>query len=364
MEKEIIVNSLDRTEFAKEIKKLNIQEELSFYLTDAVAQNIEILFYYLILKKVKKVTFINNEKVDILCHRKFKDYLQKYYVVNSQSIIINFKNFSQDDLYDLFTQRIYLIYCGNLGIEAIWNKEKLENEKKKILKHPELLKYDKFKMLCEKLDEFAFSSFNFPIEKGLERFVFYFQVYSEQSKEKVLEFLNQLDINPNIIKEIKDNDLNQFYQYAIGFSYKNEELIRMTLYCWFNEYLVLTKQNFNLIAQKYNLELKENFNLVWFYAIDFYPKHQEIKIYDESHFFNQKLRNIEVEKVFKNKKSTYVIKYRDGKVLTQKFEFHLPMHFNDSELSILEKNGLYKTESKVLAIYLEDDEIKHFVLYD
>jgi hypothetical protein len=265
-------------------------------------------------------------------------------------------------------ERNYLNYCAKNKIKPQWNENLLKREELKIKQNKNLFKYPIFKELVELQKETPFSAFNIPKEKDVDRFVFYFNMYSEEEKEKILNFLERNNIKiPKLIDLISTNKINiEIYYYMFGFSFKDNKLIRFTLYTRFNGLLLINKDLMRkFLLEKHNLEVKEELKNNWYYAIDFYSDgHEEIKIYDEPHLFKEKLNNLEINRVLQNKHCVKVFKYKDGEVKSIKYEFDLKKVFSMPEKKVLKKNRLFKANKNCLAIYLENGEIVKSVVYE
>jgi len=370
----IEINIFDKVEFAKELKnqiknKYNNDDNNStilFKLTNSLAQNIEIVYYYLIKLKIKKVILKKENNLDILINHKFKSYIKSNFLINSFLIKTKFDNFSNQELLDILNITNYLDYCRQEDIKAIWDKKLLKKELNRIEKYPELKKYEKYNYLASILTEIPFSKFNIPTQKNQDRFVFYFMVYSKYSQDQIIKHLKELNITEQVINIIYDNNIGtEIIQYAIGFSYENNQEIRITLYCQFREIMM---SNINSIKKyligKHNLDVKDEYNNISYYAIDFYKNKKEIKIYDQNHIFKVELKDIEINNILKNKECTKVNKYLNNKITDTKYEFSIDDIFNSKEQRILEDKNLLTQNSKILALYIKDRRITKHTNYD
>lgn len=369
----IQLNSIKEIDFAKELKQkfleTKITKQLNITLNNASCQNFDILIYYAKKKQIKNIIFEKDKNtIDILCQKKFTKLIKKYYLVYSKDIKITFENFSHKEILNMLGERNYLNYCNINQIKPIWDPIPFQKELQKIKEHKELLKYQTFKILVNKQKFIPFSMFNFPKENKTDRFVFYFNIESEQRQKEILNLIKALNIQKytKIIELIKTNKINdEIYYYALGFSYQKNKLIRLTLYTKFDTKLLinekLTKQ---FLKEKHNLELEEPFKNLWYYAIDFYEKHEEIKLYDEPYYFNIELKDETLNSILKNKICVRVLKYKNNQKYNEKFEFEFDKCFNKNEKETLQKYKLYDKKSKILAIYVQEGKIIKKVLYN
>ena len=365
----IVLNNLKQEEFAREIKKLRIDDEMHFVINDSVANNIEILMYYLKYKKVKKVIFDKeSENIDFLCYRNFVIYFQRYYLFTSNFIEIVFEGYLHEELKLLLDERFYLNYCKHQGIEPKWNENYLKKEKRKVEKNKHLLKYDIFKRLVEVQENMPYSYFNIPEQDNYDRFVFYFHMYSNERRNKILELVEDLGIDKyeKLVELIETNKINdEIFYYAIGFVYKDEKLIRVSLYTKFAGNIIHRDGIEEFLKRKHDLELEEEHRNLWYYAVDFYDNGiEEIKIYDEPYIFVKEINDKKINNLLHKRPCVKVSKYRYSKKIDEKYEFEFKKAFRENELERLRDLGLYRDNKKIVAIYLDNDEIRERVFYE
>jgi len=89
-----------------------------------------------------------------------------------------------------------------------------------------------------------------------------------------------------------------------------------------------------------------------------------MKIYEESHLFTNVLEDVELGNILRGKVSTHVFKFKENKLIDEKFEFNLARNFREDEKEVLIKKGLITKEHKVFAIYLKDGKIVKSALYE
>lgn len=362
----IKLESINRDKFVKELKKTNINENSITLLNESLMQNFEIYVEFLKIKKIKKISLKQTRINDLLILKKFKKNIKKYFLYYIKNFKIIFEDFIDEEILMLIGERNYLNYCSLNNLKPKWNENFLKKEKNKIKQNSHLLKYETFKILIEAQKKIPFSKFNFPNEKGADRFVFYFHMYSEKQKEKILKLINNLKIKNNELKKlIEENKINkEIFYYALGFKYKNNKIERITLYTKFSGDILRENKVKEFIKKKHEIEINIQLKNVWYYAIDFFEDKNEIKIYDEPYLFNEKINNEEIDKILNNKHCIKVLKFIDKKNYLKKYEFNLKLTFNDDEKNTLKKYNLYKINKNTLAIYVKNGEILKSVIYE
>lgn len=371
------VVGINDIEFVRELKKVKISESMKFVINDSLMLNMNILFHYLKMKNNKHIIFRkNDEELDLIALRKFATYIQKYYLHLSNNFLITFENFIDGELYIILGERNYLNYCYHNKIEPMWNENFLKKEKLKIERFKHLYKYKTFEYLVKKQEEIPYTKFNFPYDGKIDRFVFYLNCYSKELQNKGVEIMNNLEkienYNPRFekayikIKElISTNKINdETYFYAIGLSYQNDKLDRITLYTWFANSILIKGGIKEFIKRKHKTDITEEIKNPWYYAIDFYEDKEDVKIYDEPHIFKEKINDEILNKVLYNKEIVRVLKYRNNTKIDEKYEFEFNKIFTDEEKLILKKKKLFDKQYKVLAIYIQNGEIIKHTMYN
>ena len=302
--------------------------------------------------------------MDEVCFRILQGFFLKYFEYFSKQSHIKFEGFSDLELITLLTSRFYILYCEKNDFSPSWDENSLNYEREKVNNYSFMKKYFEFEVISNEFEKVPFSSFNFPKEEGQERFVFYFYLNSTQLKDKIFEILNKIDLRDEIVDILKTKGAeNKILNYAIGFSYKIGKLYRVTLYSAFsNPYDA--RGNLLFIEKLHGLKVKEELQNLWHYAIDFYDDREEYKIYENSHFFMERLNDKELNKIFFSKVSTKVLKYLDKKIKSVKYEFDFSKVFSKEELDALMNRHLYDDRFRILAIYVKDKMIVHSVMYN
>ncbi len=359
---EINICNLNEIEFAKEIKKkvISIDDSYDFVLNDGLCKNFEIFLYYIDKLKIKKIKIVYKDSVDILCYRIFQKKFVSDYIKYAQSFSIVFEGFKEYMLYELLGDKDYFVYCVANNIEPKWNEKKYTEQVEKIDQYKKLDQYENFQILKDNFKNYIGSSFNFPNEENADRFVFYFYVYSDDSRNKIIELIKKLNMKNKtyIIDYIREMDIRLFSYFAIGFLYnEKKELARETFYLQFS--IIATKNRIvkKYIELKHKIKLLENDSeLIWYYAIDFFNDNrpQEIKIYQE-HVFKKKLQDLNLNSLLREKPSIKVNKYVNCNIVDTKYEFHLKKFFKLSERKKLQEIGFDDLKSRILSIYVNDD---------
>lgn len=354
-------NNWEKEDFLIFLNSIDLNTmELNFILSDNLVKNLNIFFDFFKNKNIK-LNLIKTD-LDIIMLRKLK----KYFDENFNSIQnINFKliDFNSYEIKSILDDWKYFYYCNknNLVPEIDFKNEKFEIEKVEKYKS-NFFKYDSFK-LC--YDFFQNNKnqcyFNFPKEEGTNRFVFYFYLYDESIKEKIINLFKKIGINNNIIENLKKIKLfSHSILFAIGFSYIDKSLIRTSFYNRFFE--LNSKYNLNYIEQYDKFQKYALLNIVDF-AIDYYDNHKEYKFYFKENLFDLKLENKELNSIFNKSGCIKVLKILKNNHLIYKYEFGFNS-FNDLEIEILKKNNLYQSNHKLLAIYISENKIIKNIFYD
>nr|MDA3855896.1 hypothetical protein [Candidatus Woesearchaeota archaeon] len=166
----------------------------------------------------------------------------------------------------------------------------------------------------------------------------------------------------NLISKNKINE--ETYYYAIGLSYKNDKIERISLYSKFANALIIKGEIKKFIQERHDIQIKEEFENVWYYAIDYYENKEEIKVYEEPFIFKEKMNDEILNKVFHNKECVKVSKYRDNHKIDEKFEFEYDRILTNEEKDILRQNKLFDKQYKILAFYIRDGEIFKKTMYN
>ncbi len=349
----------------EELKKFNFKKKVKIVLNEQLAKNIHLIFHYLEYFKNFEVTIIKKDNLDDLCNRIFQKYLISNYPSLSSKFIIFFEDFSEDEIENILGFDNYLIYCSKLNKEPILNRNKLSYEKKKIKENSHLAKYDTFRILRNELDKLISPNITIPKEEDCDRFLFYYYIYSKESCNNIIKILNKLKVDLRVIDLIRNNPINSIISYyAIGFTYKDGKLVRTTHYTGFRD-LSEVEKNLKFINSRHNLNFKENIKSLWGYAIDYYDKYEEFKIYDvHDVLFDGRINNSKIRDLLKNKYCQKFFKIRSDRDIIIKYEFHLKKSFSRDEQDTLQEFGLNDGKSNVLSIYIDNGEISRSVLYD
>lgn len=374
----ISFKSWGRDEFAleleslrdKEIKSLSDkeQESLRIEFNDVVLKNIEVFFEVLSKSNVSKIIFVtvNGYEFDMICFSIAKKFFELNFAKLSAKYTFVFEGLTDEFVINkLIGQRNYFIYCNMKNVTTKWNDWLLGKERELVEKYSSMEKYAEFKLLKSEFEKNPFSSFNFPQEKGVDRFVYYYYVYDKYSQNTLIDYMTKTGFNSKYIDTVKKTPFNvPVMGFGLGFSYKEQKVIRRTLYISFYNPFDTDSQK-EYFKKTIDLDLdKFKFNNIWYGGVDDYKTHEEIKVYEESNLFVNILEDTELGNILRGKVSTHVLKFKENSLVDEKFEFNLKRNFKDNEIEILIKKGLITKEHKILAIYLKDGKIVKSALYE
>lgn len=372
----ITLKSWDREKFEQELqlgyKVTELQgskkEEIKFEFNDVLLKNIEVFFDVLSKWDVKKLVFVksNLNEFDMICFSIAKRYLEANFAIISKKYKVIFEGLTDEFVINrLIGQRNYFLYCNMKDVTTKWNDWLLNKERELVKKYSSMEKYLEFKFLKSEFEKNPFSSFNFPQEIGIDRFVYYYYVYDEYSRKTFIEYMKKTGFNNRYIDYVNKTKFNiPVMMYALGFSYKENKIVRRTFYVsFYNPFDVdSSKEYFKNIL---GIDLsKFKFNNIWYGGIDDYETHEEIKVYEEENLFINVLEDVELGNILRGKVSTHVFKFKENNLINEKFEFNLARNFREEERVVLIKKKLITKDHKIFAIYLKDGKIVKSALYE
>lgn len=347
-----------------------IQDEFEALLErEKVELNTKVLSFLpriisLMIKRKKSITFVKIEPLDILSKKILQKELQKPENIDIfLEDLINFEGFSEKELLEfMHVKELNFLYKR-------WNKEYthsfefLDQQHTITKKYNYFGKYCEFNLILELIEDFPYSYITFPKEEGVERFVFYFYIFNQNRKKEFIQLLKSCNLDEDLISLVEEqNPYEIIGGYAFGCSYKENKLIRTTLYPGFVG-ISKSKQNIEFINKYHNLKLKNLNQHMLNYGIDSYKSHREIKIYERDVEFKRKITSKDLFQILKGKFCDYVIKFREGNIYTEKYEFFCSS-FEPHEKKVLEKYGLYDSKATKISIYIDNNNnIKHYVFY-
>jgi hypothetical protein len=357
------LNNWNKDKFISELSCLD-ENNFSFYFDDILANNIEEFFKNNLNLKVIELHKL--EELDIILVRKSKKFFSKF---NRQFLEKNIKfiGFSQGEICSIISEELYFLYCNKYNLRFLSTDELDKLESEKLEKYStNLVKYDEFVKICnffKKSDRYLY--FNFPVEAGFDRFVFYFLVNTFEDKNEIIELFNSIGFNKKCLDIFENVGVCENGSlYAVGFNYKDSKLVRTTLYSRLNVFSTkeskceFLENHFNLDCDYSNLSVKD-------WGVDIFFDNSEIlKIYfDEVNFSCDSYGN-EFLKVLENKPTVSCFKYKNNKLVDKKYEFSNNL-FSEDEVKILEKFNIYDKNSKLFSIYLdENNNLKNSVNYN
>ncbi len=372
MKKKLIkFENFNSQKFLEEFSQLNVSNESIISLNSQIIRNLVLFFELAEKNNLVSFSFKKDLGLDFLGWRSLKKHFGKDFLKYFNKFKFKFVGFSEKELLELIPYPYYFRYCYEFNLEVSHNKKLYEKEKKKLLINWRLFfKYKSLRVFFQYFKKYPYSSFNFPVEKNKDRFVFYFYIFNEKRKNAFIDIIKKNNLNiPDLNNFIEKMPIyDKIAGYALGFVYnKNKQLERVTLYTYIL-YPHDTIGNIHFINKTHNLDLDyNNFSNIWAYGIDYYilPKrYKEIKIYSEPYIFNREISNRILNDIFYKKVCTYVIKIRDFKIVDEKYEF-LYSVFNSNEIESLKRFNLFEKNSKTLSIYLnEGGNIKRTVNYN
>lgn len=341
------------------LKSLNFKNsELNIILNDNLIKFIDNFFDFFSNTKIE-FNFIKSD-LDIIMVRKLKKYFDENFQIIGK-FKFKFVDFDSLEIKSFLEGWKYIYYCHINSIKPNLDLEYEKKETQKVERYKNtFLKYNSFN-LC--LDFFSknksISYFNFPKEENLERFVLYFNIYTEKIRVEIIDLLKKLNINKNIIEILKNVNLSFQFIFAIGFSYLDKNLIRTTLYTRFLE--INSNVNYNFIKNFGDFD-KIDLTKVKDFAVDYYVNGLEYKFYFKESLFNINLKDKKLNLIFNKKPCIKVLKIlRDNSYLF-KFEFRFNQ-FNQNEINILKTYNLYN-KSKILSLYIINNKIVKNIFYD
>lgn len=311
-----------------------------------------------------EIFLIKEKKLDTLSKKILRKYFTSYDQINLFSNNkVNFVGFKEEELLEIIDfQQLSFIYSKE-NKEFNHNEKFFEKQKKILNENKYFRKYREFE-LCQKLiGRFPYTYIMFPKEDSKKRFVLYFYILNSSRKEEFLSLLKELSFDNYYYDLIENEKLySTIAGYALGFSYdEKEKLIRKTLYPGFvNKFN--SKDNILAIKKFTGIKIEDKKQIFPNFGIDIYKNHNEIKIYEKRYLFKKRLSSQELDKILYNKYCDKVVKYKDTKEYTCKYEFYIE-DFNEEEIKILSKYNLYEKNCKIFSIYLDNDLIIHRVLY-
>lgn len=310
------------------------------------------------------IFLIKEKKLDTLSKKILRKYFTSYDQINLFSNNkVNFVGFKEEELLEIIDfQQLSFIYSKE-NKEFNHNEKFFEKQKKILNENKYFRKYREFE-LCQKLiGRFPYTYIMFPKEDSKKRFVLYFYILNSSRKEEFLSLLKELSFDNYYYDLIENEKLySTIAGYALGFSYdEKEKLIRKTLYPGFvNKFN--SKDNILAIKKFTGIKIEDKKQIFPNFGIDIYENHNEVKIYEKRHLFKKRLSSQELDKLLHNKYCDKVVKYKDNKEYTCKYEFYIE-DFNEEEIKILSKYDLYEKNCKIFSIYLDNGLIIHRVLY-
>ena len=287
----ITLKSFDREEFAQEMQRYRdaeiqgSKEEIRVCFNDAVLKNIEVFFDVLSKWEIKKIVFVKDEteEFDIVCFSIARRFFEANFAKISTKYTILFEGLTDMFVINkLISQGNYFIYCNMKNVTTKWNEFYLAKEKELVAKYSHMDKYDEFKFLKSEFEKNPFSSFNFPSEKNVERFVYYYYMYDVYSQNTLLEYMKKTGFKDNYLDIVKKTKFNfPARGFGIGFSYRENVVARRTLYVsFYNPFEIEQIKGYF----KDNLKLDLNrfkFNKISYGGIDDYGTYEEVKVYEE-----------------------------------------------------------------------------------
>lgn len=362
----ISFKSWNREEFILEMGDVG-KTEISVEFNDIILKNIEVFFEVLEKSKINKIVFITNKnyEFDIVCFSIAKKFFEQNFAKLSAKYSFVFEGLTDEFVINkLIGQRNYFIYCNMKNVTTKWNSWLLSKEKELVLKYSSMEKYEEFKFLKSEFEKNPFSSFNFPQEKDITRFVYYFYVYDKYSQNTLIDYMKKTGFKEKYIEIVKRTKFNvPVMGFGLGFSYKEEKVIRRTLYISF--YNPFDTDSSKEYFKSLNIDLnKFKFNNIWYGGLDDYGDFEEIKVYEEGNLFVNTLEDLELANILRGKVSTHVLKFKENSLVDEKFEFNLKRNFKENEIDVLIKKGLITKEHKILAIYLKNGKIVKSALYE
>lgn len=334
--------------------------ELNFYLEDILINNIELFF-----EKFSniKINFYRSDEIDLILLRKVRKFFLKNFKLVS---FIKFVDFSQEELRSFLGDEVYFKYCYDNSISVLRYDELILSEKLKLEKFSEnMMKYNEFLEIFKffnSSDKYMY--WNFPIEKELDRFVFYFLVLTQEDKDEVLNLFSKINLDSQIYDLIFNKGiLKDCGMYAVGFNYKDEKLVRSTLYSRF--YSFSPKEKNELFLKKFfNLNCENFSGIIKDWGFDVFEDNSStFKIYFKEKKFDRNL-NSKLGEILKNKSAVQCLKFKDGVICDEKFEFSNNL-FSREEIIILKSMKIYDEKSKLFSVYLnKNGEIVNSVSYN
>ncbi len=365
MQTPIKINSWKEEEFEKELLSIPKNQTLIFELNNQLAKNFSKLIEHYSNTKPKLILQKSPEKLELLCKIIIRKYLKKNFpqVIGNTNII--FENFEPQDLEEFFSFHNYIYYCIKTKTQPQIPKIKIDVQKQIQQENSMQFKnFSEFKILQNFYSKNKNTSyFLFPQEKNKQRFVFYFYITDENTKQSIIKILIELGINSQITELIKKIPfgVNSIF-YAIGFSYQNNSLIRTSFYTRFLTSKTSDKNNL-FIKNNFPQLSKFNFENLRDYAIDIFNNNElEYKFYMDKSHFNEKLSDKTIEKILSNKSCTKVIKIKNSSISNIKYEFATKQFNLKEKLHILKKENINKN-IKIFSIYIKNQKIIKTILY-
>jgi len=335
----------------------------NFYFNDILGNYFKEFFEFFRGKNIK-INLFKFEEIDEIIVKK----LNKFFEINYEffkEINISFINFSSDDLFKIFGFENYVLYLVNKKSSLCKTKKLINNENLKLNQFSKKLsKYEQFCLISnyfKKTNKYCY--FNFPTERGLDRFVFYFFILNEEDKREILQLFSSVCIDSKIYDLFGNISVAENgFLFAIGFNFKDNKLIRTTLYGRFD--IKNNKKSNELFLQKH-FDLNYNFRNLFVkdWGLDVFDNQIILKVYFRENNFNKGL-NTELGKILENKANVGCLKIKDGEIIDEKFEFSNNL-FSRDEKNKLIKMGIFDEKSKLFSIYLDKNwNLKNSVSYN
>ncbi len=337
MKRKIVINAKSLSKFSNKTFSYSVEDEI-FLIKEKKLDTLS--------KKILRKYFTSYDQIDLFSNNR-----------------VNFVGFKEEELLEIIDfQQLSFLYSKE-NKEFDHNEKFLEKQKKTLNENKDFKKYREFE-LCQKLvDRFPYTYIMFPKEDFKKRFVLYFYILNSSRKKEFLSLLKEFSFDNHYYGLIEKERLyTTIAGYALGFSYdEKEKLIRKTLYPGFvNKFN--SKDNIFTIEKFTGIKIEDKNQIFPNFGIDIYENHSEMKIYEKKYLFKKRLFSQELNKLLYNKYCDKVVKYKDTKEYTCKYEFYIE-DFNEEEIKILSKYDLYEKNCKIFSIYLNNDQITHKVLY-
>jgi hypothetical protein len=367
------LNSWNKSNFVQELDILN--SGVDFYFNDVLINNIDDFFNFVGENKIDKINLHKFDEIDIILVRKAMKFFNNFYK-QFLELNIKFLAFNQDELISLLSEELYFLYCNKFNIKYCKSLKLINDEKNKLNKFSNsLFKYVEFDIIYKfykNTDRFCY--FNFPIEVGLDRFVFYFLINTRKDKDEILKLFDEINLNTDCVDIFnKIGVCENGSLFAIGFNYKNQLLDRTTIYSRLN---VFSKNDINtrFLNKYFNLSqngilkiIKDEKLFVKDYGIDCFNSDNSkniLKLYFKETNFLLNNFDSELIRVLENKPCVACYKICDAGIVDKKYEFSNNL-FNENEILVLEKYKIFDKKARLFSVYFDfENKYKTSVSYN